>query len=180
MAKTIFESSNMGTTHYDGKIFDAVCSKDVENGTFGYIEGIQEGTNNIYVFKTGTKEGSPVFVVDQPAWDYDTTRTANQRKDKFINKAGVPFRIREVKRNDKFGITIDGVTTATQSNMDVNAYVTIDSATGKLVAKSSTTESAAFEGVVESKRIMGGTLVTTANTYGHSATIYKIRVAVCG
>lgn len=180
MAYTVFESINMGTTHYDGKIFDAVCASDVENGTFGYITGI-DSTNGdpVYTFVKGYAEGKDVFVVDQPAWDSDTSRIANQRRDKFINKAGSIFRIREVKRNDKFGITIDGVTSATQATMDIGKYVTIDSSTGKLVAAAAST-GAVFEGIVESKRTSGSTLVTTAHNYGHSAVIYKVRVIACG
>ena len=98
------------------------------------------------------------------------------RRDNFSVPAGTPFRVRELKKNDKFGITIDGVTSASQSAMDTGAFVTIDSTTGKLVAKATATSGATFEGVVEGKRTMGGTLVTTAHTYGHSAVMYKVRV----
>ena len=176
MAYTVFESINMGSTHYDGKIFDAIATEDIENGTFGYLDGLQEGSEVIYVFKKGYKEGESVFVVDNPAWDEDTCHRTNQRKDKYVNKADVPFRVREINKNDKFGITIDGVTVATQGDMDIEAHVTIDATTGKLVAKAETTGDAKFEGVVEGKRIAGATLVTPANTYGHSAVIYKVRV----
>jgi len=177
MAFCVFESSNMGSTKYDGKIFDAVCATDVENGTFGYISGV-DTTNGepVYTFVKGIAEGKSVFVVDQPAWDEDNHHITNQRRDKFINKAGSVFRIREVNKNDKFGITIDGVTTASQSAMDTGAFVTIDSTTGKLVAKAAATSGATFEGVVEGKRTAGATLVTTAHTYGHAAVIYKVRV----
>lgn len=180
MAFCVFESVNMGTTHYDGKIFDAVCATDVENGTFGYITGI-DSTNGdpVYTFVKGYAAGKDVFVVDQPAWDEDTHHITNQRKDKFTNKAGSIFRIREVKRNDKFGISIDGVTSATQATMDTGKYVTIDASTGKLVAAGSSS-GAAFEGIVESKRTAGATLVTTAHNYGHSAVMYKVRVIACG
>lgn len=173
---TIFESGLLGTTHYDGKIFDAVATGEIENGTFGYIDGLQTGSDTIYVFKKGTKAGEPVYVVDQPAWNEDNHHRVNQRRDNFTIPAGTPFRVRELKKNDKFGITIDGVTAASQSAMDTGAFVTIDSTTGKLVAKATATSGATFEGVVEGKRTMGGTLVTTAHTYGHSAVMYKIRL----
>lgn len=179
MAYTVFESCNLGSTHYDGKIFDAVANEDLENGVFGYIDGLQTGSDTIYVFKKGTKAGEPVYVIDQPAWNEDTHHRTNQRKDKFINKAGSVFRIREVKRNDKFGITIDGITAASQATMDVGKYVTIDASTGKLVAAGSSS-GATFEGIVEGKRTSGATLVTTAHNYGHSAVMYKVRVIACG
>ena len=180
MSHTVFESCNLGSTRYDGKIFDAVASEDLDNGTFGYITGI-DSTNGdpVYTFVKGFSAGKDVFVIDQPAWDEDTHHITNQRKDKFTNKAGSIFRIREVKRNDKFGITIDGVTSATQATMDTGKYVTIDASTGKLVASGSSS-GATFEGIVESKRTAGATLVTTAHNYGHSAVMYKVRVIACG
>lgn len=180
MAYTVFESVNMGSTHYDGKIFDAVCASDVENGTFGYISGTDTTKGDpVYTFVKGFAAGKDVFVVDQPAWDEDNHHRVNQRKDKFINKAGSVFRIREVKRNDKFGITADGATPATKASLEVGKYVTIDGSTGKLVVAGSAS-GATFEGIVESKRTVGGVLVTTANNYGHSAVMYKIRVIACG
>ena len=177
MSYCVFESSNCGSTKYDGKIFDAVAETDIENGTFGYITGV-DSTNGdpVYTFVAGIAEGKSIFVVDQPAWDEDNHHITNQRRDKFINKAGSVFRIREVNKNDKFGITIDGVTSASRSAMDTGAFVTIDSTTGKLVAAASATANATFEGVVEGQRVMGGTLVTPAHTYGHSAVMYKVRV----
>ncbi|MDQ9813232.1 hypothetical protein RFZ01_02060, partial [Acinetobacter pittii] len=76
-----------------------------------------DGESNIYKFVVGTKEGEPVVVVDQPAWTEDTCRITNQRKDKFINEAGVPFRVRVVKKNDEFGITAEGITSATRERL---------------------------------------------------------------
>lgn len=181
MAFTVVESTNMGTTHYDGKIFDAVANEDIENGTFGYIDGLQEGSDTIYNFKKGFKAGEPVFMVDHPAWDEDTHHRTNQRKDKYVNKAGDPFRIREIKKNDKVSVTIDGVTSASKSLMKKDAYVTIDATTGKLVAKATPTDGATFEGIVEGVRTSGATLTTKGGTvYGHSAVLYKVRIAVYG
>ena len=43
MAYCVFESTNMGTTKYAERIFDAVFTEDVENGTFGYLDGLEDG-----------------------------------------------------------------------------------------------------------------------------------------
>lgn len=172
---TVFESTNMGSTKYAERIFDAVATTEVENGTFGYLNGLADGESNIYKFVAGTKEGETVVVVDNPAWDADTCRITNQRKDKYINQSGVPFRVRVIKKNDEFGITEEGITSASKQYLKEKAFLTIDS-TGKLVASESTTPSAIMEAVVERKRISGGTLVTTAHNYGHSRTIYEARV----
>lgn len=176
MAYTVFESVNMASTKYAERIFDAVATTDIENGTFGYLDGLATGEDVTYNFKVGTKAGAQVVVVDQPAWDADTTKITNQSKDKFIIKAGTRFRVRVVKVNDEFGISIEGVTSASKDKMDVNAFVTIDS-TGKLVASTSTTSSAVFEGVVMRKRTSGNTLTTAGGvTYGASKVIYEVKV----
>lgn len=177
MAYCVFESVNMGSTHYAERIFDAVATVDVENGTFGYLNGLAEGESHVYNFVPGTKDGERVVVADQPAWTEDTCMRSNQRKDKFIITAGTRFRVRVVKVNDEFGITIEGVTSGSREKMDVGAYLTID-ATGKLVASDTSTADVAMEAVVERKRMVGASLVTAAHTYGHSKTMYEARVKV--
>lgn len=173
---TVFESVNMGSTHYAERIFDAVADVDVENGTFGYLDGLADGETNVYNFKAGTKAGAKVVVADNPAWTEDASRTVHQRKDKYIIEAGTKFRVRVVKVNDEFGITIEGVTAASKAKMDVGAYVTIDAATGKLVAKDAATADAVMEAVVERKRVVGGTLATAAHNYGYSKVMYEARI----
>ena len=39
---TVFESVNMKSTHYAERIFDAVATEDIENGTFGYLDGLDD------------------------------------------------------------------------------------------------------------------------------------------
>lgn len=183
MAKyTVFESTNMASTHYAERIFDAVSDVDVENGTFGYLDGLVEGEQVVYKFVAGYKKGEPVVVVDHPAWSEDTCRITNQRRDKYVNEAGKKFRVRVVKKLDEFGITIEGVTSATQavvtavSDFTANSvFLTID-ATGKLVASATSTADAVMEAKIMRKRIVGGTLITTAHKYGYSAAMYEAKV----
>lgn len=176
MAFTVFESTNMASTKYAERIYDAVATADVEVGTFGYLDGLVENENAVYNFVVGVKEGEDVVVVDNPAWDADTCKITNQRKDKYIVPKGTKFRVRVVKVRDEFAISIDGFTEATKTKADVNNYVTIDATTGKLIASDSKTESAVFEGKILRKKTKGGTLVTTANTYGYSRIMYEVKV----
>lgn len=176
MVYTVYESVNQASTHYAERIFDAVADVDVENGTFGYLDGLVENEANVYNFKAGTKAGEKIVVADNPAWSEDTTRTVNQRKDKYIIPAGTKFRVRVVKVNDEFGITAEGITAATREKLAVGAYLTIDATTGKLVAKDATTSGAAMEAVIERKRMVGGSLVTAAHTYGYSKAMYEARI----
>lgn len=177
MAYTVFESVNMKSTRGAEFILDAVAATDIENGTFGYLNGLADNETNTYNFVKGTAAGKQVVVADNPAWDEDTCRKTNQRKDKYIIPAGTRFRVRVVAMGDVFGITIDGVTSASQAKMLKNAFVTID-ASGKLVAKDATTASAIMEAVVERVRPVGGTLVTAAHTYGHKYDMYECKVNV--
>lgn len=186
MAKyTVFESANMASTHFAERIFDCVSDKDVENGTFGYLgEQVEEGSH-IYKFVPGVKDGEKVVVADQPAWTEDTCRTSNQRRDKFIIPAGMPFRVRVVKRNDEFGITIEGVTEASREKMKVGAFLTIDKATGKLVAAEKpaaqgepAVTDVAMEAVVVRKRMVGANLVTPLREYGYENAMYEARVTI--
>ena len=185
MAKyTVFESTNMGSTKYAERIFDAVAATDIENGTFGYLNGLKviSGSNkepNVYNFVAGTKAGltaGDIVVVDNPAWDYDTCKITNQRRDKYVIPAGTVFRVRVVKKNDEFGISAEGITAASRTNLDVDAYLTIDSSTGKLVAAASTASTPIMEAVVMRKRNVGNTLVTTAHNYGYTTTIYEAKI----
>ena len=172
---TVFESTNMASTKYAERIFDAIADVDVENGTFGYLDGLAEGESVTYNFKAGTKAGEAVVVADQPAWDEDTCRKTNQRKDKFVIPAGTRFRVRVVKKLDEFAVSAEGFTPATRANADVDKYLTID-ATGKLVVANSATEGAAMNAKIMRKRVMGGVISTNAHNYGYSRIMYEVKV----
>lgn len=181
---SVFESTNMQSTHYAKRIFDVVASEDIENGTFGYLDGLADGYDVIYNFAKGVKAGALIVVADQPAWDEDTSRITNQRRDKFVIKAGTPFRARVIAVADEFAISAEGFTVGTKdlvvNTTDFKAddvYVTIDT-TGKLVASATSTPDALFEGKVMRKRIIGGVLTTSAHTYGHTYSLYEVKVEV--
>lgn len=184
MAKyTVFESTNMASTRYAERIFDAVADKDIENGTFGYLDGLADGETVIYNFVAGYKKGEDIVVVDNPAWTEDESRITNQRRDKYINEAGVPFRVRSIKKRDEFSVTIEGVSEATRELVsgtvdfsDSPVYLTIDTSTGKLSASAEKTDDTDFEATVLRKRISGALLFTPLRNYGYSAPIYEAKV----
>lgn len=178
MAKhTIFESTNMRAAHYAKRIFDCVASTDLDNGTFGYMDGLEKGQSHIYKFVPGVKEGKQIVVVNAPVWTEDESSRANQRKDKFFIPAGTPFRAFCVDMDDEFAISKEGATSATRDNLDVGKYLTID-ADGKLKVSAAKTEGVAFEAEVVRKRSMGETLVTKAHEYGYSNMMYTAKINV--
>lgn len=184
MAKyTVFESTNMASTHYAERIFDAVSDKNIENGTFGYLDGLADGETVIYNFVAGYKKGEDIVVVDNPAWTEDESRITNQRRDKYINEAGVPFRVRSVKKRDEFSVTIEGISEATRELVsgtvnfsDTPIYLTVDAKTGKLVASENITADADFEATVMRKRTIGALISTPLRNYGYSNQIYEAKI----
>lgn len=179
---TVFESVNMASTKYAERIFDCVCDEDVDNGTFGYMGELVD--RNIYKFMKGTKAGEKVLVVDVPAWDEDESSVLNQRRNRFYIPAGTPFRARVVKINDEFGITIEGVSAATQAVvseqtdfMANDVFLTVGT-DGKLVASATSTDDAVMEARVERKRMHGAKLITPLRQYGSDYFMYEARIKV--
>lgn len=171
----------MASVHYAERIFDCVSTEDIENGTFGYMDGLADNESAVYNFVKGTKSGETVVVADQPAWTEDTCKKSNQRKDKFIIPAGTRFRVRVVKKSDEFAVSIDGITVDTQSELDVDVtandvFVTIDPTTGKLVASATSTPDAIMEAKVMRKRMVGGMITTLSHNYGYSRVMYEAKI----
>ena len=168
---SVFESTNMLSTHYAKRIFDAVCDTPVQNGTFGYLDGVETDGGVIYNFVAGTKEGAEVVVADQPAWTEDTSRMVNQRKDKFVIEENVPFRARVIAKGDEFALSLEGFA----GTPEVGKYVSIDT-NGKLKVAETAPTGAAMVGKIMRKRQIGSTLVTKVREYGYKRMMYMVKV----
>lgn len=178
----VVESVNMASTKYAERIFDCVADVDLDNGTFGYMGELVD--RNIYKFIPGTKAGEKVLMVDVPVWDEDESSVLNQRRNRFYIPKGTPFRARVVKVNDEFGITIEGVSAATQAVvteekdfMANDVFLTVGD-DGKLVASTTSTEGAVMEARVERKRMHGAKLITPLRQYGSDYFMYEARIRV--
>lgn len=181
-AHTVFESVNLGATHYAERIFDCVCDEDIDNGTFGYMEELVD--RNIYKFVKGVKEGEKVLVAHMPEWDEDETSKLNQRRNHFFIPAGMPFRAYVLKVNDEFGISIDGISADTQTVvseqtdfMTNDVFLTVGD-DGKLVASASSTDGAVMEARIERKRMHGAKLITPLRQYNSDYSMYEARIKV--
>ena len=171
----VVESTNMASTGGATRIFDCVADEVIENGMVGGLGDLAEGETHIYKFNKGVPEGHTYVIVDQPVWNPDESRMTNQRRDRFVIPAGTPFRVRELARNDEFALNLEGFTVASQSEVKVGAYVTVDTATGKFVAQASKPASGSY-GKIMRTRMMGETLVTAAHTYGGTMQLFEIRI----
>lgn len=168
---SVFESTNMASTHYAERIFDCVCDEMVENGMFGHMEELAENGGVIYKFVKGVVEGKPILVCDQPAWTEDTSRMTNQRKDKFFVESGVPFRARVIKVNDEFSLSPEGF----KGEPEVDKYVSV-AADGKLEVADAPADGAVMVGKIMRKRQVGSTLVTGIREYGYKRMMYTVKV----
>jgi hypothetical protein len=173
MAKihTVAETTNVRAVHYAERIWDAVSVEDIDNGTFGYLNGVETEGGVIYNFEKGTKDGAPVVMSHNPEWTEDTSNRLNQRKDKFFVPAGVPFRAFTLHEGDEIALSAEGF----EGTPEIDKYVSIN-ADGKLAVADAPVEGAAMVGKIMRKRQIGSTLVTGARTYGYSRMMYTVKV----
>ena len=171
MVHAVCETTSLRAVHYAERIWDGVAENDIDNGTIGYLENPDDG-GVIYDFKAGTKEGARPVLVHMPEWDYDTSRMTNQRKDKFVNEAGVPFRCFTLHEGDEFALSPEGFA----GTPEVGKYVTVD-ANGKLKIEDVAPEGdVVMVGKIMRKRQIGSTLVTNLRTYGYERMMYTVKV----
>lgn len=171
MIHTVCETSNLRCVHYAERIWDAVADFDVDNGTLGYLEDVAVEGGVIYNFKAGTSEGKAVVLAHNPEWTEDTSCRLNQRKDKFFNAAGVPFRAYTIKEGDEFALSEAGF----EGTPEIGKYVSIN-ADGKLAVADAPADGAVMVGKIMRKRQIGSTLVTPLRTYGYERMMYTVKV----
>jgi len=167
----VCETTNLRAVHYAERIWDGVCDADIDNGTIGYLDGQAEEGGVIYNFVAGTKEGMAPVLVHMPEWNPDTSNRLNQRKDKFYNEAGVPFRCFTLKAGDEFALSPEGFA----GTPEVGKYVSVD-ANGKLAVADAAVADAVLVGKIMRKRQIGSTLVTPLRTYGYERMMYTVKV----
>ena len=171
MVHTVCETTNLRAVHYAERIWDAVADKDIDNGTLGYLDGVSVEGGVIYNFKAGTKEGATPVLVHMPEWTEDTSNRLNQRKDKFVNVKGVPFRCFTLHEGDEFALSAEGFA----GNPEIGKYVSIN-ADGKLAVADAPVDDAVMVGQIMRKRQIGSTLVTGVRTYGYARIMYTVKV----
>lgn len=162
------------TTKVSGRCFDFISDVDIENGSLVAMGDLVEGERNIYKAKVPVA-GDEVFLVANPAWDYDDSRTVNQNEDNFINKAGKPFRVYGLLaiNHDKFGVEDYGITVDEGSEITVGDYVTVDGTTTKIKDVGTTTPAATNGFVGKIVEIEDYGFSYTTGTAGNVGTVGK-------
>ena len=167
----VCETTNLRAVHYAERIWDAVATEDIDNGTIGYLDGVESEGGVIYKFVKGFKEGCEPVIAHNPEWTEDTSRMTNQRKDKFFIPAGVYFRAYTLKKGDEFALSTEGFA----GTPEVGKYVSID-ASGKLAVADAPVEGAVMGGQIMRKRQVGSTIVTPLRSYGYKRMMYEVKV----
>lgn len=187
------------TSSYGAKCMSFQATADIENGMLISKGSLVAGETDIYVAGVPTTS-TEVYLVDTPAWSYDDNKATDQNEENFINKAGIPFRGRQLKKDNKFTTYSTGITpisttsgsgesaVTTETALAKGQYVTIDGTTNKPKAVA-TAPSTGFYGVITDIKDLGfpycvgsaGTSVTIGSTnmgYAIDTRVSKVTIEV--
>lgn len=145
------------TTFYNmmDRNFSMRSNVDIENGALVNKGELIQGNpypNFIYEGKvpaTGTLDTAPVFLVANPAWSYDTSRSVNRNEANYINVAESDYRTYELRILDKFAITdysIDAIDGSTP--LAVGQFVGLQADSTKMKASAAEPSGSAFVGKI--------------------------------
>lgn len=130
----VVETTNM----YGSKCLSFQATSDIENGMLVAKGDLVTGETDIYTASVPTTSDE-VYLVANPAWSYDNNRATDQNEENYINKAGVPFRVYQLKKDNKFKIYSTAITPTTTTKdsqtvdvpVAVGQYITVDGTTNK-------------------------------------------------
>ena len=92
------------TTNLNGcSCFSLQSNADVQNGAIVGKGDLVTGEKSVYV-SLDTYTDDAMYLVANPAWSYKNGSLTDQNEENFINKAGVAFRVYELKKDRKFKI----------------------------------------------------------------------------
>lgn len=129
------------TTNLIGCVCYSLQSEsDIQNGAIVGKGDLVEGERSIYKALDDYTDG--MYLVANPAWSYDDSCVTNQNEENFINVAGVPFKVYELKKDKKY--TIGNV--PSDITLEKGDYVEF---TGGAYAKASGTSELIVEDVIE-------------------------------
>lgn len=115
----VAESTNLT----GARIFSLQATKNIQNGAIVGKGDLVTGEDQIYTALDDYTGG--MYLVLNPAWSYDDSRTVNQNEENYVNKANIPFRTYRLEKDMKYKIYNIAET------FEVGDVVKYDSATGK-------------------------------------------------
>ena len=92
------------TTNLNGcSCFSLQFDADVQNGAIVGKGDLVTGEKSVYT-ALNTYTDDAMYLVANPAWSYKDSSMTDQNEENFVNKAGVAFRVYELKKDRKFKI----------------------------------------------------------------------------
>jgi hypothetical protein len=82
--------------------FSLQSASNIENGAIVGKGDLVEGETSVYEAETDYTDG--MYLVANPAWNYETYRATDQNEENYINKAGVAFRAYRLEKDMKFKV----------------------------------------------------------------------------
>lgn len=82
--------------------FSLQSDSDIQNGAIVGKGDLVTGEKSVYTALADYSGG--MYLVANPAWSYKDSSSTDQNEENFINKAGVAFRVYELKKDRKFKI----------------------------------------------------------------------------
>lgn len=86
----------------DCPCFSFQSNKDIQNGAIVGRGALISGEEMVYEATDDYSNG--MYLVANPAWNYDRHKADSRNEESFINKAGIPFRVYELKKNRYFTV----------------------------------------------------------------------------
>ena len=75
---------------------------DIENGAIVGKGDLIDGENSVY--EAGDDYTGGMYLVANPAWNYEVYKTTDRNEENYINKAGVAFRAYRLEKDMKFKV----------------------------------------------------------------------------
>lgn len=91
------------TTNLHGcSCYSLQATADVQNGAIVGKGELVTGEKSVYTAIDDYSNG--MYLVANPAWSYENCHADSQNEEYFVNKAGIAFRVYELKKDKKFKI----------------------------------------------------------------------------
>ena len=114
---------------------------EIENGMVMNMGALVAGERSIYVGAiptTATMANGEVYLVANPAWNYENPTATSRNEENFVNKADHPYKVYKLRKDNRFKVsdyTIDAIDGSTP--IAVGQFVAPQNGSGKLKASTS-------------------------------------------
>ena len=165
------------TTNLNGcSCFSLQSDADIQNGAIVGKGDLVTGEKSVYT-ALDTYTDDAMYLVANPAWSYRDSSMTDQNEENFVNKAGVAFRVYELKKDRKYKIgNIPATVTLEKGDFVEFKDGTYAKATGNTKLKVVDVEEIGFPYCVGS----AGVVITgdSTNEYGYAIDTRNVKYTI--